>query len=182
MNAFAPIAGPRIVPQELVLDLITALKKADQRQELFDKMDIESMTSMLVPLADTSLLFHIVQKMLEDGSTLVQQDIVTDWIQRMWPEDPVIRPEMRIIRFLEEALELGQAMGVSIDKIDELIGQVYSKEPGEVPQEIAGSYNTLLAVAASVGVDAGSAGRTELDDAWDRREEVRAKSKTKVKP
>lgn len=116
------------------------------------------------------------------SSTAMLQTVVHRWIQEMWPDDPVIRPEMRVVRFLEEAIELGQAMSVSPEKIQELIAQVYAKDPGDITQEIAGAFNTLLAVATSMQVDAGTAGLIELDDAWERREEVRAKSKNKVKP
>jgi NTP pyrophosphatase (non-canonical NTP hydrolase) len=93
-----------------------------------------------------------------------QKDWAT-WLRVAFPEDPVVRPKMRVTRFLEEAIELAQALGVEREKAHELLDFVYDKPVGAVDQELAGSFATLLLVAESQGLDLGQEGVKELRSA-----------------
>lgn len=65
-------------------------------------------------------------------------------------------PRERTLRFLEEAVELAQAMGVAMDTTDAIVARVYRKPPGEPRREFGQALATfeLLAKAAEVDADA----------------------------
>lgn len=58
----------------------------------------------------------------------------------------------RGLRLLEEALELAQACGVSIDMVDKVKDHVYSRPVGVITQEIGGVGVTLLVLASAMNV------------------------------
>lgn len=72
-------------------------------------------------------------------------------------------PEERAARFLEEALELVQALGMSAVDADRLLSHVYSKPRGDAVQEAGGVGITLLALASACGFSADRAERQELE-------------------
>jgi hypothetical protein len=59
--------------------------------------------------------------------------------------------EERVLRFLEESIELGQVEGVTKEQALALIEQVYAKPPGVTSQEIGGVLTTLAAYFAVTG-------------------------------
>ena len=61
-------------------------------------------------------------------------------------------PRMRAVRFLEEALELFQAIygGAGQSLAEELLKYVYGRPVGEIAQEIGGVTVTLAMLAASL--------------------------------
>lgn len=69
----------------------------------------------------------------------------------------------RAKRFLEEAIELAQACGISFDELEDVAAHVYSKPVGDIAQEIGGVGVTLLALAHNFGFSADEAERKELD-------------------
>src|SRR6185312_5264384 len=58
-----------------------------------------------------------------------------------------LTPEQRSFRFLEEALELAQAVGTTREEALKLVDYVYSRPIGQVGQEIGGVMVTLAGVA-----------------------------------
>jgi hypothetical protein len=58
-------------------------------------------------------------------------------------------PHERAMRFLEEANELAQAMGVNGTEAIRVARHVYGKVPGMIHQELGGAGMTLLACAES---------------------------------
>jgi hypothetical protein len=61
--------------------------------------------------------------------------------------------EERGIRVLEEATEFAQSVGVSSEKMLNIIAQVMRKPPGEPIQELAGTLHTVLSAAESLNQD-----------------------------
>lgn len=81
------------------------------------------------------------------------QDRVAGWVIRTFGA-PVLRDhEERGLRHAEEAIELAQVLGIDKDRMHLLIDRVYARPVGEVHQELAGSFVTLLAAAESCGID-----------------------------
>lgn len=119
--------------------------------------------------------------MLTDVSTATLQQRAADWLLAAFPEDPVVRPKIRATRFLEEAIELVQTQGVSREKVHELVDYVFGRPVGEPDQELAGSMFCLLAMANALGLDAGHECNIEIDRAYERIPQIRAKSKLKPK-
>jgi len=68
----------------------------------------------------------------------------------------------RTFRFLEEALELGQAVGCTKEQAIALVEYVYNRPPGEPWQEIGGSIVTLAVLAQALGYSMATAGEVEL--------------------
>jgi hypothetical protein len=69
----------------------------------------------------------------------------------------------RGMRFLEESLELVQAVGITEEEIEKVRQYVFSKPIGRVVQEIGGVVTTLLTLAQSQDVDMNIAGLMEID-------------------
>ncbi len=85
----------------------------------------------------------------------------------------------RADRFIEEALELTQAMGYSADRAHALVDYVFNRPIGEAPQEVGGVMVTLAALCNTVDVQIFSAAQTELARVWTKVEQIRAKQAAK---
>ena len=68
----------------------------------------------------------------------------------------------RVLRAVEEVLELAQTVGVGRDQLHRLVDYVYGRPVGKAAQEIAGSMVTLYAAAGALGIDAQTAFETEM--------------------
>jgi len=77
-------------------------------------------------------------------------------------ESLLSKPE-RIMRFIEEAAELAQAVDLPKDKLINLVEYVYNRPKGETEQEFAGSMFTLMALATGFGFDAVQVLEKEID-------------------
>ena len=74
-----------------------------------------------------------------------------------------LHPSERALRFIEEAVELVQAAGLSVEAVRAVVDHVFAKPPGGLAQEIGGCGTTLLALAAAYGVSADDAERDEAE-------------------
>lgn len=84
-------------------------------------------------------------------------------------------------RFLEEALELGQAAGCTPSEAHQLVDYVYGRPVGELSQEVGGVMVTLAALCLAQDVDMHAAGETELARVWTKIEVIREKHAAKPK-
>jgi hypothetical protein len=82
----------------------------------------------------------------------------------------------RAARFLEEAIELAQAEGITRMVALNIAYRVFSRTPGHSDVEVGQAMMTLEALAENIGVDANDECRKEFDrvrtisqDEWDRR-------------
>lgn len=87
----------------------------------------------------------------------------------------------RCARFLEEALELVQALGFNKRRVLALVEYVYGREPGKVDQEFGGVMNTLYLLGEVGGRNLHELGEIELARCWDNVEKIRAKNQEKNK-
>lgn len=90
------------------------------------------------------------------------QERVTDWIRSTFGEDVITDIPERVARFMEEAIELGQALGATREDMYRLITYTYSRALGEPEQEIGGVMVTLNGLATAVGINTLEAAETEL--------------------
>ncbi|MGB0908272.1 MAG: hypothetical protein ACPGVT_12325 [Maricaulaceae bacterium] len=114
------------------------------------------------------------------------QDKAGKWIDKTFaPEIANSAPE-RALRFLEEALELFQAMDMERDQALALVDYVYAREKGLPTQEVGGVMTTLAALcskcAASHDLDLERDARAEINriDTPDVIESIRAKHAIKT--
>ena len=82
-------------------------------------------------------------------------------------------------RFTEESLELGQACGMTKDRVLALVDYVYDRPLGEPAQEVGGVIVTLAALCLAQGLDMHDAAEVELARIWTKVEAIRAKQLTK---
>lgn len=104
---------------------------------------------------------------------------VIDWMRRCFVHNGSITPEQRSFRFVEEALELAQAIGTSRDEVTQLVDYVYSRPVGTPTQEIGGVMVTLAGVASSISADVDACLETELARCEANIEKIRAKDLSK---
>lgn len=91
-----------------------------------------------------------------------RQATTLDWVRATFGEVATETPE-RIRRLLEEAVELAQAEGLTVEETRAVVEYVYQKSPGSPAQEVGGVGLTLLAYCQSKGLDADAEEQRELD-------------------
>ncbi len=104
------------------------------------------------------------------------QSRVAQWAHQCLPARVLGDRVVRGHRFLEEALELVQAAGVSEYNAHMLVGYVFAKAPGRFPDEVGDVCMTLatLATAACCSVD--DCAETALDRCWENIDKISAKA------
>lgn len=75
------------------------------------------------------------------------QSRVGNWVNETFGTEVASDKKERIIRFLEEATELAQSIGMPKDVVSKIVDYVYSRPVGEIEQEIGGVCVTLAALA-----------------------------------
>lgn len=109
------------------------------------------------------------------------QDRVHPWMIECFGEDVANDGVERNHRFLEEALELVQALGCPKGDAHTLVEYVYGRPWGEPRQEVGGVMVTLAALCLANDLDMHHAGDVELDRVWTKIEQIRAKQAGKPK-
>lgn len=104
---------------------------------------------------------------------------VDDWLCACLGESTAKNKVERNYRFLEEALELVQALGCSKDDALKLVDYVYGRPLGEPKQEVGGVMVTLAALCTAHAMNMSDLGYKALDSAWARIDTIRAKDATK---
>lgn len=139
----------------------------------------------LVPGKDDEIVWSIVLvsdlvcRYAHQAKLLAYQDRVADWVVRCFGETVAEDVIERNHRFLEEALELVQALGCSQDEAHQLVDYVYGRPKGEKEQELGGVMVTLAALAATNDMDMLDAGEDELTRVEEKIEKIRAKHAAK---
>lgn len=82
-------------------------------------------------------------------------------------------------RFLEEALELVQALGCTASEAHQLVDYVFGRPIGNSHQETGGVLVTLAALCTAASVDMQRAGVDELERVWTKIDAIREKQKRK---
>lgn len=106
---------------------------------------------------------------------------VAEWMMVCFNAEIAADKPTRNFRFLEEAVELVQACGMTKDEVLKLVDYVYGRPDGEPFQEVGGVLVTLATLCSAQGVNMDSAGDTELERIWSPEimEKIRAKQRTK---
>lgn len=108
------------------------------------------------------------------------QKRVFSWLVAMLQSEAIAKIRRRaVLRFVEEAIELAQALAIAEHDVNEVARKVYHKPPGKVAQEFGGVYTTLAALAECVNEDLDEIGEKALADCWARIAIIREKEKVK---
>lgn len=104
------------------------------------------------------------------------QERVHKWVLAAFGERDTYDLRERNHRFLEEALELVQACGMTSREAHALVDYVFERPAGQVNQEVGGTMTTLAALCLANQLrDMGELGEEELLSCWSRIEKIRAK-------
>lgn len=124
---------------------------------------------------------------MKDYPLASNQDRVASWIQATLGEESATNGPERVLRLVEEALELAQACRVDREALHRLIDYVYERPVGEPAGEIAGVMVTLYGAASALGVLAQVAFENELKRIWQpevmarvRRRQAEKREATKI--
>lgn len=90
-----------------------------------------------------------------------RQYVMSRWAIDCFGEDEATDPKQRVLRFLEESVELAQAIGLDREKALELVAFVYNRPAGDVQQELGQVGLTLMLVAECVSASADIAEQAE---------------------
>lgn len=83
------------------------------------------------------------------------------WAQQTFG-DVALDPHERTMRFVEEAVELAQSLGVDRALMETLIARVYAKPPGDRSRELGQCLGTFETLAIVLGIDADAEASAEL--------------------
>ena len=107
------------------------------------------------------------------------QGRVEPWLLECFGAEVAGNKLERSHRMLEEALELGQAVGCTREEAHQLVDYVYGRPVGETAQEAGGVMLTLAALCRAHDIDMHEAGERELARVWTKVDLIRAKNAAK---
>lgn len=107
------------------------------------------------------------------------QTAVDRWMGKTFGPDIAADTTERSHRFIEEAIELVQATGLSKEDVLMLVDYVYARPTGELHQEVGGVLVTLAALANAHFIGLEWCGDVELERCWTKIEVIRQKQATK---
>jgi hypothetical protein len=109
------------------------------------------------------------------------QERAAKWVVEVFGDTGMAIPE-RCRRFIEEAVELVQSTGMTVDEVRRIVDYVFSRPVGDPPQEIGGTMVTLYALSEALGLDVEACAGLELQriEQPEVRERCFAKQQVKV--
>ncbi|WP_240478618.1 DUF4406 domain-containing protein [Pseudomonas cremoricolorata] len=130
-------------------------------------------------IEDGTVARNALSASAEPSSAVWFQSRVQPWLMECFGEMIAGDREERNHRFLEEALELVQALGATADEAHQLVDYVFGRAVGEPAQEVGGVMVTLAALCLANGLDMHQLAETELARIWTKVEQIRAKQTSK---
>lgn len=125
---------------------------------------------------------HVIERqhIRRYGNRDRRQSIVLAWATRMFGQCTTQLTE-RALRVVEEAIEVGQAAGLTKEQVQRLIDRVYSRPAGDVREELGGLLVTCLAICEVMRISGDDLERDEMERVLSLPEEkVREKHAQKV--
>lgn len=107
------------------------------------------------------------------------QGRVLTWITAAFSDEIVFSQKERSYRFLEESLELVQALGFSAHEAHQMVDYVFNRPAGKPTQEVGGVLICLAALCCATDIDMDAAGKAELKRAWEKISEIQVKHANK---
>lgn len=108
------------------------------------------------------------------------QNEIRDWTKRCFGDAIATNVLERNYRFLEEALELVQAGGMTREEALKMVNHVFDRPPGELLQEVGGTMVTLNSFCNARCIDLENAALAELVRVIANIDKIREKHKAKT--
>lgn len=106
---------------------------------------------------------------------------VAAWLTHTFDPETCSNTRERNHRFLEESLELVQALGCTKTEVMQLVDYTFGRERGEPAQEVGGVLVCLAALCTAAGIIMDDAAEDELARVWTKVDKIRAKHAAKPK-
>lgn len=103
------------------------------------------------------------------------QQRVSGWMLSCFNADIAKNKKERAFRFLEEALELVQAIDCTKEEATKLVEYVFDRPAGRPAQEVGGTLVCIAALCNACGIVMDDAGEDELERIWDIKDKIRQK-------
>lgn len=142
-------------------------------------LEVEQQKNLIESLRAELVESYSIEASAEPSAPVSFQARVQPWLMECFGEMIAGDREERNHRFLEEALELVQALGTTATEAHQLVDYVFGREVGEPGQEVGGVMVTLAALCLANGLDMHHLADTELARVWTKVEQIRAKQATK---
>jgi hypothetical protein len=110
------------------------------------------------------------------------QQRVQRWMFRVFDEEIVLSAEERNERFLEEAVELVQALNMTEEQAIQVVKYVFGRPKGEVRQEVGGVMVTLATLCSVQGINPFTCADVEMTRVEDPAIMAKVKAKQALKP
>lgn len=141
-------------------------------------------TEQLSPLYGARLVENLIKTLTAAGLMMAAppedfQSRVHPWMMECFGEEISKDKRERCDRFIEEALELVQAIGYDKERCYTLVDYVFGRPIGESAQEVGGVMVTLAALCLATDLNMHNAGETELTRIWTKVEQIRKKQEGK---
>lgn len=107
------------------------------------------------------------------------QGRVINWMMETFSMEVCRNTAERNHRFLEESLELAQALGCTAAEAHMLVDYTFGRPTGEPQQEVGGVMVTLAALCAAADISMVDCSETELKCCWLNIDRIRAKQASK---
>lgn len=107
------------------------------------------------------------------------QDRASEWAVECFGKADAMNRQMRIFRFLEEALELAQAGGCSKDEAARVLEYVFGRPIGAINQEVGGTMVSLAVLCEAFGLDMEGCAEAEYTRILANVEKIRARHAAK---
>lgn len=105
---------------------------------------------------------------IADLSRNERQRVVTDWCLRAFGAESQRDRRKRVLRFLEEAIELYQAEDGDLAQAKDLLERVFSRPSGVPRQEVGGVSVTLLSYCTAAALSADECEIEEIERVLER--------------
>ena len=149
------IAGSRSTIDQLAEELADVVICADL-VAMGEGIDLDA--AVAAKFNATSAKIGLPQRLSADS----YQARVDDWMQACFGAKISADLTERCYRFLEEATELCQALGMTKDQAHAMIDYTFGRAAGEPRQELGGVMVTLAALCNAAGLDMTMEGEAEL--------------------
>lgn len=140
---------------------------------------IDQQKSLIASLRAELVESYSIDASAEPSAPVPFQARVQPWLMQCFGEMIAGDREERNHRFLEEALELVQALGATAAEAHQLVDYVFGRAVGEPAQEVGGVMVTLAALCLANGLDMHRLAETELARIWTKVDAIRAKQASK---
>lgn len=149
---------------EPIQDVIERLRDAQRRRwtgdgcVTIDNDDLDRLIGCTTPSGEGR-----APEVREGRDLRAYQERVSTWMLVCFARSLAMSKKERAQRFLEEALELAQAEGLTRDDADLMVNYVYSRPVGKSPQEVGGVMVTLAALCWNAEIDLEAEAFKELE-------------------